>query len=123
MHKSLGVTNSVSYNYDYLAVMSFKSDREEEIFEALLNEGIEPVEFECEEENITVSVNPTDHNKVKDVLEKIVPDIDYDLDEVGMFAKDLVTLSGEDLELFNRLYSMLEDIDDVTAIYHNVNLD
>ena len=100
-----------------------KSDREEEIFEALLNEGIEPVEFECEEDNITVSVNPTDHNKVKDVLEKIIPDIDYDLDEVGMFAKDLVTLSGEDLELFNRLYSMLEDIDDVTAIYHNVNLD
>ena len=123
VHKSLGVTNSVSYNYDYLAVMSFKSDKEEEVFESLLNEGIEPVEFECEEGYITISVNPTDHNKVKDVVENLIPDVDYEVDEVGMYAKDKVTLTGEDLELFNRLYSMLEDIDDVTDIYHNVNLD
>jgi len=123
VHKSLGVTNSVSYNYDYLAVMSFKSDKEEEIFEGLLNEGIEPVEFETEEGYITISVNPTDHNKVKDVVESIIPEVDYEVDEVGMYAKDKVTLTGEDLELFNRLYAMLEDIDDVTDIYHNVNLD
>ncbi|MBQ6687251.1 MAG: YebC/PmpR family DNA-binding transcriptional regulator [Bacilli bacterium] len=123
VHKSLGVTNSVSYNYDYLAVMSFESNKEEEIFEALLNEGIEPVEFESEDGYITISVNPTDHNKVKDVVEKIISDVDYEFDEVGMFARDKVTLTGEDLELFNRLYALLEDIDDVTDIYHNVNLD
>ena len=123
VHKSLGVTNSVSYNYDYLAVMSFKSDKEEEIFESLLNEGIEPVEFEYEDGYITISVNPTDHNKVKDVVEKLISDVDYEFDEIGMFPRDKVTLTGEDLELFNRLYSMLEDIDDVTDIYHNVNLD
>ena len=123
VHKSLGVTNSVSYNYDYLAVMSFKSDKEEEIFENLLNEGIEPVEFESEDEYITISVNPSDHNKVKDVLESTLENVDYEYDEVGMFARDKVTLNGEDLEQFNRLYSLLEDIDDVTDIYHNVNLD
>lgn len=123
VHKSLGVSNSVSYNYDYLAVMSFKSDKEEEIFEELLNDGIEPVEFESEDGYITISVNPSDHNKVKDVLEKIITDVDYEYDEVGMFARDKVTLTGEDLELFNRLYSLLEAIDDVTDIYHNVNLD
>ena len=33
VHKSLGVTNSVSYSYDYLGIISFKSDKEEEIFE------------------------------------------------------------------------------------------
>ena len=123
VHKSLGVSNSVSYNYDYLAVMSFKTEKEEEIFEALLNEGIEPVEFETEDGYLTISVNPTDHNKVKDVIEKIISDIDYEYDEVGMFARDKVTLTEEDLEQFNRLYSMLEAIDDVTDIYHNVNLD
>ena len=35
VHKSLGVTNSVSYNYDYLAIISIKSDQEEEVFDAL----------------------------------------------------------------------------------------
>ena len=36
VHKSLGVTNSVAYNYDYLGVVSFKYDNEEEIFDKLL---------------------------------------------------------------------------------------
>ena len=49
INKSLGVSNSVAYNYDHLAVISFKSEKEDEIFEALLNEGIEIIDFENEE--------------------------------------------------------------------------
>ena len=30
VNKSLGVTNSVSYNYDYLSILSFNSDKEED---------------------------------------------------------------------------------------------
>lgn len=122
VHKSLGVSNSVSYNYDYLGVTSIKSDKEEEIFEELVNAGIDLVDFENEDGLITISVHPTDHNKVKDVLEKIIPDVDYEIDEVGMFAKERVTLEGEDLETFEKLLTMLEDIEDVSNIYHNVNL-
>ena len=48
---------------------------------------------------------------------------DYEVDEAGWYAKDLITLEGEDLELFNKLYNMLDDIEDVTDVYHNVNLD
>ena len=48
--------------------------------------------------------------------------LDYELDECGWYAKDLVTLEGEDLELFNRLYGLLDDIEDVTDVYHNVDL-
>ena len=122
VHKSLGVSNSVSYNYDYLGVTSIKSDKEEEIFEELVNAGIDLVDFENEDGLITISVHPTDHNKVKDVLEKLIPDVDYEIDEVGMFAKEMITLEGEDLETFEKLLSMLEDIEDVSNIYHNVNL-
>ena len=122
IHKSLGVTNSVSYNYDYLAIVSVKDMNEEEVFNALLENGIEPVEFENEDGEIVITVKPTDHNKVKDVLESIHSDVHYELDEEGMYAKDKVTLEGEDLELFERLLSLLEDIDDVSDIYHNVNL-
>ena len=122
VHKSLGVTNSVAYNYDYLGVVSFKYDNEEEIFDKLLEEGIEPVDFESEDGVITISVNPTDENKLKDVIEKVIPNVDYLYDEVGMFAKDKVTLEGEDKEKFELLLNMLNDIDDVSNIYHNVEL-
>lgn len=121
VHKSLGVTNSVSYNYDYLGIISFKYEDEEKIFEGLLNSGIEPIEFETEKDNIiTISVNPTDHDKTRDVLENLVPDIDYIFDEIGMYPKEEIELAGEDLEVFNKLYGMLNDIEDVTKIYHNV---
>ena len=122
VHKSLGVTNSVSYNYDYLGVLSFKYNDEEAVFNAILEAGIEPIDFETEDGEINISVKPTDYNPLKDVLEKLIPDIDYTFDEVGMFAKEKVTLEGEDLELFNRLLTLLEDVEDVSNIYHNVNL-
>ena len=122
VHKSLGVMNSVSYNYDYLAILSVKSGQSEEIFNALLENGIEPVDFEMEDGEVVITLNPSDHNKAKDVLEKLIPGVEYELDEEGMYAKDKVTLEGEDLELFQRLIGLLDDIDDVTDIYHNVNL-
>ena len=120
VHKSLGVTNSVSYNYDYLAMISFKTEKEEEIFESLLEAGIEPIEFENIEGELTISVHPNDINKTKDIIEKIEPNVEYELDEVGMFAKDEVELNSEDLEVFDKLYKMLDEIEDVTDIYHNV---
>ncbi len=122
VHKSLGVNNSVSYNYDYLAIISLKSCLEEEIFNALLENGIEPIDYENENGEIVISVNPSDHNKVKDVLEALIPNVSYELDEEGMYAKDKVTLEKEDLETFEKLMKMLDEIDDVTDIYHNVNL-
>ena len=120
--KSLGVTNSVSYNYDYLGVLSFKSDKGEELFESLLNEGIEIVDFEDEDGIITITMSPNDHIKVQDVIERVIPNVSYDVDQIGMYPKDKVTLTGEDLEVFNKLYSMLNNIDDVSEIYHNVEL-
>ena len=123
VHKSLGVTNSVSYNYDYLAIISFKSNEEEKIFEELLNAGIEIMDLESNDGEITITANPKDINKVKEELEKIIPGIEYTYDEVGMFAKEEVTLTGEDKEVYDKLYGLLDAIDDVSAIYTNVKLD
>jgi YebC/PmpR family DNA-binding regulatory protein len=120
VNKSLGVSNSVAYNYDYLAIVSFESDKEEEIFDALLNEGIELVDFENEEGLITISCNPKDIHHVKDVIEKIIPNVIYTYDEVGMYPKEVISLEGDDKELYDRLYNLLDEIDDVSAIYTNV---
>ena len=122
VHKSLGVTNSVSYNYDYLAILSIKTTKDEELFNALLENDIEPVDFEVEDGEVVISLKPADHNKAKDVIENVIPNVSYEIDEEGMYAKDKITLEGEDLETFQKLYKMLDEIDDVTDIYHNVNL-
>ena len=120
VHKSLGVNNSVSYNYDYLNVISFHTDKEEDILMALLDAGVEPIEETYEDGVMTISVNPSDQHKLKDVIESIIPNVDYELDEIGWYAKEEVELNEEDKMLFERLYNLLDDIDDVTDIYHNV---
>lgn len=121
VNKSIGVTNSVSYNYDHLGIISFKYENDDEILEALLNAGIEIVDIEKEDGYVTVSLNPSDMNSAKDEIEKIIPNVDYEIDEVGMYAKDKITLEGEDKEIFDRLYNILEDIEDVSQIYTNVS--
>ncbi len=123
VNKSLGVTNSVLYNYDHLGILSFKYADEEKVFETLLNAGIEIKDIENEDGEIILSLNPGDINKVKDELEKIIPGIEYDLDEVGYYAKEKITLDGEEKEIFAKLYKMLDDIEDVSEIYTNVDMD
>ena len=121
VNKSLGVTNSVSYNYEHLGIISFKYDDEEKIFDMLINAGIDVLDIESEDSFITISLNPSDMNTAKDALEKEIANIDYEIDEVGMYAKDKITLEGEDKEIFDRLYNLLEDIEDVSQIYTNVS--
>lgn len=120
VNKSLGVTNSVAYNYDHLGVVSVKYDNEEEVFNALLEGGLEPVDFENEDGEIIITVNPSDINLLKDILEKLIPNCEFIIDEVGMYAKDKVTLAGEDKEIYDRLYKLLDEIEDVSEIYTNV---
>lgn len=119
-HKSLGVSNSVSYNYDYLALLGIKGLTEEDAFELLLDNGIEPVDIELDNDLLIISLNISDHYKVKDILDSNKPSLDYVVDEEGYYAKDPITLEGEDLEIFTKLYNMLDDIEDVSEIYHNV---
>ena len=121
VNKSLGVTNSVSYNYEHLGVISFKYDDEEKVLDLLLNAVIEVIDIESEDGYITISLNPSDMNTAKDELERDIANIDYEIDEVGMYAKDKITLEGEEKEIFDRLYNMLEDIEDVSQIYTNVS--
>lgn len=46
----------------------------------------------------------------------------FEIDEISYFSKDTVTLEGEDKEKFERLLDMLDELDDVSNVYHNVEL-
>lgn len=122
VHKSLGVTNSVTYNYEHLAIIGVKSDKETELFESLLDAGIEIHDLENEDGVLVVSADAKDASRVKDVIEKLFPNSELEINEIGMYPKDKITLEGEDLEVFNKLYKMLDDIEDVSEIYTNVEI-
>lgn len=120
-NRSLGVTNSVIFNYDYIGLLSFKYDSEEYIFELMINNDIDLEEIEKSEDEIIIMFNPSDMDKVKEVLSKEnINKITFE--KIGYFAKEEVNLSEGDLEEFNQLLSEFEEVDDVVEVFHNVKL-
>ena len=118
----LGAMNSVSYNYDNLAIVTFKTDAYEDILMSLLDQGIEVKDDEYEDGVLTISVEPQEQYKMHQVIQSIIPNVEFLNDEIGMYPKDKVKLTGEDLELFQRLITLLDDVEDVKTVYHNVEL-
>lgn len=122
IHKSLGVTNSVSYNYNYESLIGFTSDMGDDIMLALLDEGIEIIDLESEDGEVLITAKPGDTTKIKDVVEKLIPGVEYTIDEIGWYPKEKITLTGEELDQFKMALDKFENIDDVTNVYHNVDL-
>lgn len=118
----MGVEGSVSFNYDHLCIVSFKGLTEEEALEATLEDGIEIIDLEVEDGSVVIYGNPQDFVAIKEAIAKKIPNVEFDIDEITMLPKEKVTLTGEDLEIFNRLVSMLEEAEDTKTIYHNVEI-
>lgn len=114
--------NSVAYNYEYLCVVGVKDKTEEEIMDILFSNDIEVTDIENDNGLLLIYSEVQNLFKIKKILEETYKDIKFEVDEVGKYAKDMIKLQGEDLEQFNKLINMLEDLDDVSNIYHNVEL-
>lgn len=117
----LGNEGSVSYLYDVISVVAFKGLDEEAVLDALVMAEIDAQDIISEEDGtIKIVGEPTDLNKIKDAIEGIKPDVDFDIDEIQTLPQDTVELEGEDMELFERLMNNLNDCDDVDQVFHNV---
>ena len=76
-----------------------------------------------EDDNGTIMVygEPTDLNKIKEAILS-VKEVNFEVDEIAMLAKDKITLAGEELETFKKLLAMLDEVEDAKDVYHNVEL-
>ena len=119
-HAKLGVANSVSFGYQHLGVIVIKYEDEDAMMEALLDACNELQDIEVEDGYMTVTVDPTQLDDAKVVIDKLIPDVKYEVFEDRMVADDTVRLEGTDKELFKRLLTLLDDVDDVQNVYHNV---
>lgn len=120
-HVKMGSQGSVSYMYDHLAIVSFKGLSDEETLDLLLEEGIDVIDIEVENGETVVYGNPNDLFKIKETIGKKLPKKEFDMDEITMIPKEKVKLSGEDLDTFKKLIELLEEVDDVQNVYHNVD--
>ena len=70
---------------------------------------------------IEVLTAPADYEAVKNALE--AAGLKPEVAEVTMRPENTIDISGEDAERMQKLLDVLEDLDDVQAVYHNAALD
>ncbi len=121
-HVKMGAQGSVSYMYDHLCIVSFKGMTEEDALDAIVEAGLDINDIETDNEEVIVYGAPNDLNKIKEALLAKSPKLEFDLDEITMLPKEKVTLEGEDKETFEKMLNMLDEVEDVQTVYHNVEL-
>lgn len=118
----MGAVGSVAYMYEHLCMVGFKGLTEEEVLNALIENDVEMNDIEFEDDHIIVYGEPSDLFKIKQAVQTIKEDIEFEYDEITMFPKEKITLTGQDLEEFNKLITLLDNIEDVQNVYHNVEI-
>ena len=118
-HIKMGNIGSVSYNYDNLCIVNFKGLSMDNTINTLIENDVDIKDVE-EDDGIVIYGDPQDLFKIKESITKALPNVTFDMDEITMLAKEKVELTGEDLDLFKKLLTMLDDVEDVSNVYHNV---
>lgn len=119
-HAKLGVSGCVSFNYEHVGLISIAYEDEEAMMDALIMAEVDLKDIEVEDGQMTITVEPTDLNKAKDAIEGLIEGVNFDILEDTMLPNEYVELEGEDLKLFQRLVNLLNEVDDVQQVYHNV---
>ncbi len=120
-HAKLGVAGCVSHSYDTVGLFSFSYEEEETMLDALITAEVDVVDLEIEEGIMSVYTAPTDFGKAQKAIEDLIPEVKFDVCEITLLPQEYVQLdSAEDKELWDRLVNLLNDVEDVQQIYHNV---
>jgi len=116
----IGTQGVVSHMFDHAAILAFENDDEDAVLDALLTADVDVTDIESDNGKVTVFTPHADYFKAKQALMDSLGKIDFDVDEIQFLPRSVTPISGDDLELFEKFLDMLNDLDDVQNIYHDV---
>lgn len=122
-HIKMGAMGSVLFNYDHVCVVGFKGLSDEETMEVLIDNDVDVIDIELDQDLVVVYGDPQNLNSIKEAILTKLPDVEFELDEITYIAKEKVSLSGDDKEIFDRVITLLDGVEDVQNVYHNVLTD
>ncbi len=118
---SMGSTGCVSYLFDKKGILELIKTPdmvEDEIIMMCLEANADDVIDEGDEYEIITS--PSNFNEVRDNLQ--AQGLNFENAEVTLVPQTLIDLKPEQQSTFIKMIDMLEELDDVQEVYHNVNL-
>jgi YebC/PmpR family DNA-binding regulatory protein len=117
----LGVSGSVLHQFNHQAIFAVSNKTEDEIFEVLVLNDINVSDIESDEDGVSIYGEAQDFNSIKTALLDAMPDIEFETDEIMWVPITEVKLTQEEsFKAFEKLQNMLDELDDVQDIYHNI---
>ena len=117
---NMGAEGSVAFQFKHCGQFIFApGTSEDKVMEVALEAGADDVVTDADGA-IEVLCAPLDFEAVKHALEQagLVPDAA----EVTMRAENTVEVAGDDGQRMQKLLDMMEDLDDVQAVFHNAEI-
>ena len=116
---NLGTTGCVSYMFNKKGVIIIEKDscnmEEDELMMLALDAGAE--DFVSEDEVYEITTEPSDFEAVREKLEE--SGLEFIEASVQMVPTTTVTLDEKGVEKMERLLEKLDELDDVSNVYHN----
>ena len=116
----IGAQGAVAHMFNHRSIFEFKGDDEEVVLDALMEADVDVDEIECEDGFISVLAPITEFAKTRDALTAAMPDLEFEIDEIGFIPQTDCELAGDDVEMFEKFLAALNDNDDVQRVFHNV---
>jgi YebC/PmpR family DNA-binding regulatory protein len=117
----IGTQGSVSHMFDHSTILAFKGQDEEAVLETLMMADVDVADIETEEEIVTIFAPNTDYGKAKQALADAFGELTFEVDEIQFLPQNMTEVTGEDTETLDKFLDMLNDLDDVQNVYHNVD--
>ncbi|WDH84772.1 YebC/PmpR family DNA-binding transcriptional regulator [Paenibacillus urinalis] len=119
---NLGVSGSVSYMFDSTAVIGVEGKSADEVLELLMEADLDVRDIVEEDDAVIVYAEPDQFHAVQDAF-KNAGVTEFTVAELTMLPQTFVTLEGDALTQFEKLIDVLEDLEDVQQVYHNVEFE
>jgi YebC/PmpR family DNA-binding regulatory protein len=118
---NLGATGSVGWMFDRKGQVYIDTSGLDE--DAALDQALEAgaEDFAREGDQYLVSVSPNSFHAVRDALE--AAGMKVESSEIAMVPRNSVKVEGDDAEKIIRLVEALEDLDDVSKVFSNFDID
>ncbi|PTH18378.1 YebC/PmpR family DNA-binding transcriptional regulator [Staphylococcus auricularis] len=118
---NMGVSGSVSYMFDHTGVFAFEGHDVDDILESLMEQEVDVRDVFEENDLVVVYAEPDQFAQVQEALKSAGVD-EFKVAEFEMLPQTEIELSSEDQETFEKLVDVLEDLEDVQNVFHNVEL-
>lgn len=118
---NMGVSGSVAYMFDATAVIGIEGKTADEVLELLMEADVDVSDILEEEDSVIVYAEPDQFHAVQSAF-KDAGISEFTVAELTLLAQNDVTLSEDDQAKFEKMIDVLEDLEDVQQVYHNVEL-